>query len=141
MSKEKRCCGLGKFALGAAVGAGLGILFAPKKGSETRRDLKNKIDELVSKLKEVDSEDVKEMIEEKIAELKEELSDLDKEKVLKIAKEKAAQIKDKSEELVNLAIEKGTPVLEKAAHEVREKAIVVVKEVLNKLENNESKEK
>ena len=81
------------------------------------------------------------MIEEKIAELKEELSDLDKEKVLKIAKEKAAQIKDKSEELVNLAIEKGTPVLEKAANEVREKAIVVVKEVLNKLENNESKEK
>ena len=33
MSKNK---GLGKFVLGAAVGAGLGVLFAPKKGSETR---------------------------------------------------------------------------------------------------------
>ena len=134
MSKEKCCKGWGKFALGAVVGAGLGILFAPKKGSDTRKDLKNKFDELLGKLKEIDSEEVKEMIEKKIEELKEEIEDLDKEKVLKIAKKKAKQIKDKSEELVDLAIAKGTPVLENAANELREKAILVVKDVLKKLE-------
>lgn len=134
MSKEKKCSGLGKFALGAAIGAGLGILFAPKKGSETREDLKKKINELLAKVKEIDAEDVKEAIENKIAEIKDELEDLDKEKALKIAKQKAADIKEKSEELVNLAIEKGTPVLQKAADDVRQKAIVVVKEVLKRLE-------
>ena len=87
--------------------------------------------------KEIDAEDVKEAIETKIAEIKDELEDLDKEKALKIAKQKAADIKKKSEELVNLAVEKGTPVLQKAADEVRQKAIVVVKEVLKRLEKEE----
>lgn len=135
MSKKKS--GLGKFVAGAAVGAGLGLLFAPKKGSETRKDLKNKIDELISKVRDIDADDVKEMIEDKIEEIKMELSDLDGEKVLKIAKEKGKAIKNKAQELVDLAVEKGTPVLENAAKEVREKAIMVVKEVLNKLEKDQ----
>ena len=137
MSKEKNNKGLGKFLIGAAIGAGLGILFAPKKGSETRCELKQKLDELTAKAKGIDADEVKEAIELKIQEIKAELSELDKEKVLKIAKAKAKAIKEKSEELVSLAVEKGTPVLQKAADEVREKAIVVVKEVLNKLEKKE----
>lgn len=131
MSKKK---GFGKFLMGAAVGAGLGVLFAPKKGSETRKELKEKMDELVAKVKTVDIAEVKETIEAKIEDIKTELKDLDKEKVLKIAKKKAKQIEEKAEDLVNYAIEKGTPVLEKAASSVKEKAILVTKEVLAKLE-------
>lgn len=137
MSKDKKKSGLGGFLVGAAIGAGLGILFAPKKGSETRRELKEKLDELATKVKGIDANEVKESIELKIAEIKTELSELDKEKVLKIAKEKGKAIKEKSEELVELAIAKGTPVLQKAAEEVRIKSIAVVKEVLNKLEKKE----
>lgn len=137
MSKCKKGNGFGKFLAGAAIGAGLGLLFAPKKGSETRRDLKEKLDELATKVKGIDVEEVKESIELKIEEIKAELADLDKEKVLKIAKEKGKAIKQKSEELVDLAVKKGTPVLQKATEEVREKTIEVVKEVLNKLEKKE----
>lgn len=140
MSKDcKKKKHVGKFVLGAAIGATMGVLFAPKRGSETRKDLKNKIDELMGKVKEIDLEDVKEAIETKIDELKCELEDLDKEKVLKVAKEKGNQLKTKATELYDLAVEKGTPVLQKAADEVRQKTIDAVEEILKKLKDSEKK--
>lgn len=137
MSKKK---GLGKFIAGLAIGAGLGVLFAPKKGSETRAELKVKIEELYLKAKELDMDDVKETIEIKIGELKESLAELDKEKVLDYAKEKAEQIKVKCDELVKYVVEKGTPVMEKTANTVREKAVEVSKDIIAKLENKKNEE-
>lgn len=139
MSKEKKNS-KGKFVVGALVGATLGVLFAPKKGSETRKQLKEKLNEMVDKVKNIDMEDVKTTVEAKVAEIKSGLEDLDKEKVLKFAKEKAKLLKDKSEELFNYAVEKGTPVLEKTASAIREKTIIATKEILNKLEKAEKKE-
>ena len=135
MSKK----GLGKFVLGAAIGAGLGILFAPKKGSETRAELKTKIDDLVEQAKQIDVEEVKAEFLNKVDDLKDELADLDREKALDLAKRKAADLKIKSQELVDLAIDKGTPILRDAAEEVRLKAVDVTKDVLKKLEGKDSK--
>ena len=138
MGKNKG--GLLKFVTGIGVGIGLGMLFAPKKGEELRKDLKVKFDELLNKAKEIDVKEVADEFMEKVNSLKDELEDLDEEKVLAIAKKKGEQLKDKANELVELAKEKGTPVLEKAANDVREKAILVTKEVLKKLEGKETKE-
>ena len=135
MSNMEKKNGIGKFIAGAAIGASLGILFAPKKGSDTRKDLKDKLDNVIAKIKSVDTDEVKEMFENKVEEIKQELEGLDKEKVLKVAKEKGNDIKKKCQDLVNLAVAKGTPVLEKAAEELRLKAIDVVSDVLEKLES------
>jgi len=121
---------------GAAIGAGLGILFAPKSGSETRADLKLKIDDLIKKAKEVDMDDIKEYVVEKTEEIEASLKDLDKEKVLKVAKSKAKEIQKSVEDLVKYVKDKGEPMLEDAANAVREKAIEVTKNVLAKLEKN-----
>ena len=123
--------------LGAAIGASLGILFAPKKGKETRVELKEKMVDLISRAKELSLNDVSEMVEDKITEIRHDLNDLDKEKVLNIAKEKSEEIKDKCQDLVDLAIDKGTPVLKNAAVEVRDKTVDVMKDMIKKLENVE----
>lgn len=136
MSKNKKS-GLGKFLLGAGIGAGLGMLFTSKTGKENREILKKKIDELVIKTKSVDSEELKNNIQEKLDEIMEEISKLDKEKALKIARKQAENIKAKSEDLVEYIVEKGTPVLEKTATAVKEKAIVVTKDILKRLEQEE----
>ncbi len=134
MSKNR---GIGKFVFGAAIGAGLGLLFAPKKGSELRADLKDKLDDLVKQIRNIDKEEIKAQFDEKVEEIREELRDLDKEKALNIAKKKAAELKDKTQELVDLAIDKGTPILRDAAEEVKEKVISVTKDVIKKLEKKE----
>ena len=132
MSKK----GFGKFLAGASLGAGLALLFAPKKGSETRQELKLKLDELWIKAKNVDTDEVKETFQKKVDEIKKELSDLDKEKEIDLAKKKSEDLKKQCEELLKLAKEKGTPVLEGVAKDIKEKAIVVTKEVLKKLEDS-----
>ena len=84
--------GLGKFLVGAGLGVGLGVLFAPKKGEQTRKELKAKLDELMVKAKNIDVEEVKENIELKVKDLQNQLADLDKEKVAEIVKQKAKEI-------------------------------------------------
>jgi len=132
--KKMSCKGIGKFLTGVVVGAGLGVLFAPKSGSETRADLKVKIDELITKAKDIDVDEVKEEVIKKSKEIKKELAELDSEKVKKIAKVKAKEIEKKAEDLYKYAVKKGTPVVQDLADDVRVKALEVLKEVETKLE-------
>ena len=133
MSKK----GFGKFLGGLAIGAGLGILFAPDKGENTRKLLAKKLDELLKRAKEIDIDEVKDELLYKVETLQAELASLDKEKGKEMALKKAKEIKEKAEDLYKYAIEKGTPVVEKAADDVRRQALKVVKEVEKKLDQKE----
>lgn len=128
-----------KFALGALVGAGLGMLFAPKSGKEARKTLKEKGTVLFDQLKDLDMNELKTNIETKIVEIKEDLTGLNKEKVANIAKEKGEALKEKAEELVGLAKKTGKPVVEDATESIKEAVLDFAKEVVTKLEKKDKK--
>lgn len=132
---------VGKFAIGALIGAGIGVLFAPKKGSDTRKELKEKCDNLITKAKDIDVKEVKEDFENKIIEIKNDIKDLDKEKVLDIAKEKSEKIQKSITKLAKDAKRKATPVVENMVEELRLSAVKVTKEVLEKLEKTDKEKK
>ena len=62
MKMSKKKSGFGKFLIGAGLGVGLGMLFSPKTGKENREALKKKMDELIIKVKDIDSEEVKKIL-------------------------------------------------------------------------------
>ena len=130
MSKK----GLGKLVLGAGRGASLPLLFAPKKGSDLRNDIKKKINEFMKSVDDMTVSEIKDEFTTKVNEIKKGLDELDKETVLKAAKKKGNELKDKANELVELAKEKGTPVLEGIADDLKKKTISVAQEVIDKLE-------
>ena len=130
MSRKSRLGFLG----GALVGIGLGFLFAPKSGSETRKDLANEMSKLWDNVRSMDADEIKEKMQNKLKEIETGIKELDKEKVLSFAKEKADVLKGKADELVKMAKEAGKAVVENAASSIKKGLTNVTKEVLNKLE-------
>ncbi len=131
----------GNFLLGASVGLGLGILFAPKSGKETRKDLAKAMEDLLEKAKEIDIEEVKNAIIIKTKELESTIKELDKETAKQLILDKSNEVKIKAQELVDLAVEKGTPVVEKTAKQVKSKTAEILKSAVDKLEEDNKPKK
>ena len=127
----------GNFLLGAGVGLGLGFLLAPKSGKETRKELMDAINDLVDKAKDIDVEEVKNAIIVKTRELENTIKDLDKETAKQLIIDKSKEVKIKAQELVDLAVEKGTPVVEKTAKQVKSKTAEMLKSAADKLEEEQ----
>jgi gas vesicle protein len=129
----KKGSGFGKLVIGAGLGAALGLLFAPKSGEETRKDIKKKADELTKKVKEVDLNEVKDELFNEFRELKEEIKNLDMDQAKIIAKDKGDELLEKVQELIEMAKEKGTPIVENSAKELKKRVADYLQNLSNKL--------
>ena len=135
-----------QFLTGVAIGAGVGVLFAPKPGAETRAELAEKIKILLDKIKEEmaqieDFDDIEFNLEDKIIDIKNDLAALDKAKIKTIAKEQAKNIKNKTEEIYEIAKAKGTPIVQKTANDVRKKSSELLRTVADNIETKDKPNK
>lgn len=129
------------FLVGAGIGAAITALFTTEKGKEYQVKISKMCEDMINKAKDLDADEVKENVTKKVNEIKAELQDLDKEKAKDIASKKAKEIEEKAKELAVYAKDKGTPVLQEMAENLRDEAIKVTKKVLKKLESTKKEEK
>jgi len=132
--------GFGKFLFGCALGAGVALLITPNTGKENRKILKKKIEDLYDYLSNLDYKEVGENIMARLDDLKKDLEAMDKETALRIAREQRDKIVKKANELYEYSKEKATPHIEKMTRDIKDKTLVVAKDVVKKLEDSEKKD-
>ena len=113
------------FLTGALIGAGIGILLAPKEGSKTRSDLKKSFDELCTTVKEINWEEAKQNTADKIDNFKSEWQELDKDEAIASVEEKESIIETTLDEIVDVA-----------ANEKVKTSVNKVKEVTHQIAND-----
>lgn len=91
------------FLSGILLGVVGGVLVAPKKGEEMRRDIKIKGDEVFEKVASYDYSNTKDALNSKVDDFKVMIQDIDKDKVKDISLESLDNLKGKAEDLVTTA--------------------------------------
>lgn len=104
------------FLSGVLLGVIGGMLIAPKKGEEMRRDLKIKGDEMYEKVVSYDYASTKEALNSKVDDFKVMIQDIDKDKVKDISLESLDNLKGKAEELVTTAKKEVKKTLNKSSN-------------------------
>ena len=92
---------IGKFIAGVGNGTVIGMLLAPKKGSELRQDLKDKSQELYDKAQNMTKEDIETLVNNTIEEIKQAIEEVDLDEFNREIGAKLSNLKDKLEQLAN----------------------------------------
>ena len=90
---------LGKLIAGIGIGTVIGMLCKKKKGSELRKDIKDKSKDLYDKAQNISKEDIQELINNTIDEIKLAIDEFDADEFKENAGKKINEVKSKLEEL------------------------------------------
>lgn len=134
MKKEKLKIGAA-LGTGAIIGGLLGVLFAPKKGSETREQIKMSFINLKDKLMNVDEESIKRHIEKKLDCIDVELAKLEMIDSYKKATKQAKKVVKQINKLIDYTKKKGMSEFEDLILDLKDKAAEISEEILTNLDN------
>lgn len=119
---------------GIVLGGTLGVLFAPRKGSETREKIKLTFVNLKNKVSKIDEEDVRYYIEKKLNEIDDDIEVLEGTLEFKKAKRQAKKVIKKINKLIDYTTKKGYDEFEELITDLKEKASEISEEILTNLE-------
>ena len=119
---------------GIVLGGTLGVLFAPRKGSETREKIKLTFVNLKNKVSKIEEEDIKYYIEKKLNEIDDDIEVLEGTLKFKKAKKQAKKVIKKINKLIDYTTKKGYDEFEDLITELKEKASEISEEILTNLE-------
>ena len=119
---------------GIVLGGTLGVLFAPRKGSETREKSKLTFVNLKNKVSKIEEEDIKYYIEKKLNEIDDDIEVLEGTLEFKKAKKQAKKVIKKINKLIDYTTKKGYDEFEDIITELKEKASEISEEILTNLE-------
>ena len=107
---------------GIVLGGTLGVLFAPRKGSETREKIKLTFVNLKNKVSKIEEEDVRYYIEKKLNEIDDDIEVLEGTLEFKKAKRQAKKVIKKINKLIDYTTKKGYEEFEDLITDLKEKA-------------------
>lgn len=119
---------------GIVLGGTLGVLFAPRKGSETRKKIKLTFVNLKNKVSKIEEEDIKYYIEKKLNEIDDDIEVLEGTLEFKKAKKQAKKVIKKINKLIDYTTKKGYDEFEDLITDLKEKASEISEEILTNLE-------
>lgn len=119
---------------GIVLGGTLGVLFAPRKGSETREKIKLTFVNLKNKVSKIEEEDIKYYIEKNLNEIDDDIEVLEGTLEFKKAKKQAKKVIKKINKLIDYTTKKGYDEFEDLITELKEKASEISEEILTNLE-------
>lgn len=119
---------------GIVLGGTLGVLFAPRKGSETREKIKLTFVNLKNKVSKIEEEDIKYYIEKKLNEIDDDIEVLEGTLEFKKAKKQAKKVIKKINKLIDYTTKKSYDEFEDLITDLKEKASEISEEILTNLE-------
>ena len=119
---------------GIVLGGTLGVLFAPRKGSETREKIKLTFVNLKNKVSKIEEEDIKYYIEKKLNEIDDDIEVLEGTLEFKKEKKQAKKVIKKINKLIDYTTKKGYDEFEDLITDLKEKASEISEEILTNLE-------